>query len=98
MTTQLLIFPTARRTDPDTSHQAAASMVHIAGLQAREVLEALRRYGSMTYTEIASLAGLEPHAVGRRLSELRRLELVERLSETRVTPSGRAAHVYRVMP
>ena len=90
------VAPIARRTDPATSRIAAATMREGARLQRELILTALERRGFQggVYTEIASDTGLEPVAVDRRYSELRRLVLAVRLAETRRTPSGRPAHVH----
>ena len=89
-----LPVPAARQSDPDTSHIAAASMVEGASRHAQLVLSALKTLGPATYTELATATGLAPVQVNRRLHELRRARLVERLPETRLTPSGRPARLH----
>lgn len=90
--------PGARRSDPQTSKDAAAAAVDLAADHRARILRALRRFGpgGAVYHEIAKATGLEPVAVGRRLAELRRAGLVIRREETRRTPSGNFAHVYVV--
>jgi DNA-binding IclR family transcriptional regulator len=89
-------LPQARRADPVTSHQAAASMREGAAIHRGKILVALRVLGARggTYREVATQAQLEPVAVGRRLKELVRMGLVVRLLETRPTPRA-SGHVYR---
>ncbi len=84
----------ARRSDPDTSHDAAAR-APVAEHNAR-ILRALGRLGGTggTYHEIAAEARLEPVAVNRRLAALRKLGVISRLEQIRPTPAGREAHVY----
>ena len=53
-----------------------------------------RGYAGGIYTEIAADTGLQPVAVNRRYHELRQLGHAVRLKETRMTPSGRPAHVH----
>jgi hypothetical protein len=64
--------PRSRRSDPETSHQAADEVRHsgVLGKQQRAVLEAVRAYPGKTAVELAHLAGLERYAVSRRLPEL----------------------------
>lgn len=88
----------ARRDDPGTSKAAAAAdrITHRARL-----LAAFYAYGDMTYTEAAHAADLEPHEAMRRMSDLKRLGLLEVAtfaghSIRRRTPSGREADVHRV--
>lgn len=90
------VTPIARRTDPETSRIAAATMREGASHQRAQVLDALERrgYAGGNYTELAADTGLEPVAVDRRLPELRRLGDAARLRESRLTPSGRPAHVH----
>jgi hypothetical protein len=65
----LFAQPAARRTDPETSHQAAVKAKAFAGRHAAAILEALRA-GPAGQTEIAKRCGLLPHQCGKRLSEL----------------------------
>ena len=63
----------ARRTDPETSHEAARS-VEICGTaadQRRKCLQAVREAPGSTAAEIAEVLGMERHAPSRRLPELR---------------------------
>ncbi len=95
--------PLARRTDPDTSHAAADSMVEGAGWQRANVLTALGHLKKATADRIDEwlgdyLADGWPRTTaGRRLPELERAGLVERLTETRATRSGRRAHLWRAL-
>lgn len=70
----------ARRTDPETSHAAAAE--HVAsGANAAQRAACLRVMSpdvGMTSDEIAAAAGIERHASARRLPELERDGLVVR--------------------
>ena len=91
----------ARRDDPTTSKAAAHGDRKAHRLL---ILAALAGYPfGLTYTEIARVTGLEQHAVGRRLSELARMDvpLIERTvlggkPLMRETDTGRMAHVLRV--
>lgn len=90
----------ARSSDPETSKIAACSMAEGAKRQREEIYWALLRAGiPLTYEEIAQRSGLDPVQVGRRLSEMLNPEKdgrVERLNETRLTTTGRPAHLHRL--
>jgi hypothetical protein len=92
----LLTQPAARRTDPATSHVAAAQVRFAAGSHRALILAALERASrrGATHRELAELTGLHPVQVDRRLIELRRLERAVRLTEIRGEPP---AHVH-VLP
>lgn len=64
--------PRARRDDPETSHKAAERVRRTGLLRGHQtkVLETVRQHPGATYVEIAEFAGLERHAVARRLKEL----------------------------
>jgi len=85
----------ARTDDPDTSKAAAAAAAQIIGEHHIRILEALDE-GPATYVEIGERADMDRHQVGRRLNELRDAGRVEVTNETRPTPSGRQAQVWRL--
>lgn len=72
---QLPLFspPMARRSDPDSSHEAADEHESSgrAEVNRERVLRALRMSWGFTSRELAPVAELERHEVARRLSELR---------------------------
>jgi len=92
-----LFPPKARNSDPDTSHQAAASVEDSAETQRRSVQYILRTYGPKIADEIDALLGWRVTTAGRRLPELRALGLVEMLPETGATRSGRQAHLWQAV-
>ena len=59
----------ARKRDPETSQRAASKVREFAANHYNRIAAALR-LGPATYVEIAERAGLERHAVGRRLKEM----------------------------
>lgn len=91
----------ARRTDPATSHHAAARVSEFAKRHRELILQVLTMHpAGMTVHEIASMCRLDAHAVGKRVSELERdgeIEVARDLMGelTRPTPSGRLARVWR---
>lgn len=96
----MLFQPRARVSDPETSHEAAESMLHESQVQRSAIREVLSTHGGMTADEIddmlESRGGWRMTTAGRRLSELQVLGLVERTDERRQTRSGRSAFVWRL--
>ena len=97
------VKPRARTSDPETSHEAAASMEGPAKSQRNDCLKLLRFTGPRTADEIDEYMEGLTHGrwprttAGRRLPELEELGLVERLPEKRPTRSGRKAHLWRAV-
>lgn len=82
----------ARRTDPETSFEAAAAVS--VTQQARVILSAYADGAELLDVEAYRKAGFPPHACdGQRCSDLRRNGLIERTGEKRKTPSGRPGYV-----
>lgn len=73
----------SRRRDPATSQEAASKVREFASGHYGLILDALKRGGAGTFKELAERAGLERHAVARRLPELQSLGKVTRGAETR---------------
>ncbi len=91
-----LDFSRARNVDPATSHDAADRVPEFADGHFRKILDALEDLRRpSTFYEIADFCGIQAHAVGKRLSELETAGLIYRTDETRATPSGRQAHVWK---
>lgn len=92
----------ARTENPHTSHEAAATLSHLARKHRAGCLAALALYGPQTGHEIAKRLGLGYDQVSKRLPELMRAGTIERrkvggLYRTRKTPSGRTACVWYVV-
>jgi DNA-binding MarR family transcriptional regulator len=93
--------PRARRSDPDTSHEAADSMGDGGAAQQRlqimRLLVTLSNGNGMNAGEIDAALLWPVSTAGRRMCELRRAGLVRRDRETHLTPVGRRrAYVYVV--
>lgn len=90
----------ARRSDPITSKAAARSVFESSRAQREVIYMSLLRHGSpLTADEIAQREGMSIEQCCRRLPELADVEKdgrVERLAETRLTRSGRPAHLWRL--
>lgn len=65
----LPLWTAARKTDPPTSHAAAARAKKFRGGHCKRILEALAA-GPAGQSEIARRCGLLPHQVNKRLHEL----------------------------
>ena len=73
----------ARKRDPETSQRAASKVRAFASGHYGLILDALKRGGPGTFKDLADRAGLERHAVARRLPELQSFGKVTRGAETR---------------
>lgn len=92
--------PLARSTDPETSHTAVA-LLTTRQSHAERLLEAFRANpGGLTAEEAADVAGIDPWAASKRVSDLRRAWEIQAKHEppgkpvTRIGRSGRPATVY----
>ena len=90
----------ARLTDPDTSHEAAASAESLRTKHHQQILSAFFDLpGVMLAAEqIADLIGLDMVAVCRRLHELERSGILEKTGSRHINRSGRGAAKYRRKP
>mgnify|MGYP003138669246 FL=1 len=89
--------PRSRRTDPDTSHEAASSMHVTAASHRGEILELLRERGGATGDAIDEALGWKHATANRRLPELREMGLVTMTEDTALTRSGRRARIWRIV-
>lgn len=85
--------PGARRTDPSTSHEAAAKLRNRKVYE--DVLAALRERPSTDF-EIAARLGGQQTSLGKRRGELRDAGLVEDSGKRRQSPSGSMAIVWQI--
>lgn len=83
--------PLARRTDPESSHIAARSMVASGALsdQQRISVALVRAYPNHTSDELAALGTLDRYQLARRLPEVERLGFVERGAIRKSNTTGR---------
>jgi hypothetical protein len=87
--------PHARKSDPDTSHDAAAS-INITE-QALIILRAYQDGRPLLDVDAYRRAGFPPHACdGQRCSDLRRAGFIERTGAKGETPSGKSAYLCRI--
>lgn len=86
-----------RATDPQTSKQAAKQAVMFKGKHAAKIFGWLCDHATGgTKDEIAAGTGIDAISVARRMKELCRTAGVYDSGETRRTPTGRAAIVWKV--
>lgn len=85
--------PMSRRSDPVTSHLAAAE--HMArgkrGQHVAAVVEAVRKHPGNTSAELAPLCGLERHETARRTADAEHAGAIRKGEARKCTTSGRLA-------
>lgn len=86
----------ARRTDPETSKEAAARAVEFAHAHHAKIVGSLMTQGNGTIYEIAGRTGLDHVAVARRMKELEELQAVKRTEDRRAGPTGRTCTVWSI--
>ena len=87
--------PLARGNDPITSFQAADSALDLIRTHERQIVYALRLHGAMGVDIIAFVAGLTPHATGKRMKALHEHGSVELTGRTVKSNSGRNQREWR---
>ena len=93
----LLTTPSARRTDPATSHAAAESARELALRHHQAIIKALGIFGCMGKDQIARRLGLDPVQVARRLPELQRQGRVTTTGRTVTSNTGRSEREWSVV-
>jgi predicted ArsR family transcriptional regulator len=88
--------PMARRSDPETSKQAAASARELQAHHHAVILAALRKHGDAGKDRLGALTNLTGVAICRRLPELQRLGLIELTGKTVPSTSGRQEREWRL--
>lgn len=81
--------PAARRTDPATSHAAAASAKDLQARHAALILDCLKRHGPLGKDGIAARTALTGVAVARRTAELNRAKAIRLTGRTVASTAGR---------
>ena len=96
-TAGLPMWTRARTTDPDTSHQAAASMEDGAASQRKQINQYLIANAGRTADALDHELGLRVTSAGRRLSELEAAGLVRKTERRAPTRSGRSAIIWEAI-
>lgn len=91
----------ARRTDPDTSREAAKQSHGLAAEHVEKIRCALQcieqqMRSDATAHELAYFTGLTNVQISRRLAEMEEAGLIKPSGNTRPTPSGRPARCWRL--
>lgn len=91
---KLTFLMTAKKL-PETSLEAYKQVTpEMLSEHHRKIVSALQVLGSSTYEGIANHVNLDRHQVGRRLSELERMQIVYKPGQKKPTKSGRMAYCY----
>jgi hypothetical protein len=88
-------FPGAKGKDSTSFEAAQAIAPRVEGMR-REVLEVFAAQGSLTVLEVVGFTRKPRESIQPRVSELRRMGLVESTGERRKNPSGQSAAVQRI--
>ena len=90
--------PGARRTDPETSHQAADRYPKLRGSDRREALfaHAINWRSGLTDFELGDLIGRQQTSAGKRRGELRDMGLIASSEDRRPAPSGSPTIVWKI--
>lgn len=93
----LPLFPMTRTEGPETSRNAADRVVAsgVVGNHYRRILAALK-LGAAGASEIGRRADMEPHRVGKRTGEMRRLGMIEYTGRTVKNQTGGHEAEYRL--
>jgi predicted ArsR family transcriptional regulator len=87
----------ARTSDPGTSKEAAARVREFAGTHYSKIVAALVKLGGPSGAEqIAAYSKIDAYQVRKRLPELQRQGVVERMDLSRQTASGRHENLWRL--
>jgi predicted ArsR family transcriptional regulator len=81
--------PQARRTDPDTSKDAAAQAKELQGVHQRLILACLEQHGALGKDGIAARTRLDGVQTCRRLTELERAGLIRATGRKVASTAGR---------
>jgi hypothetical protein len=87
----------SRKSDPQTSFQAAAMVSGFAHSHCQKILEALRLHGPLGKTRIAAKTGIDHIAVARRLSDLKNANLALPTGDTEKSATGRNEQIWRAL-
>jgi hypothetical protein len=89
--------PLARRTDPETSHAAAAEAKELQADHHALIVAVLKRSGPLGVDGIAARCGLTGHAAGKRMKELERQGLIELTGRKVASTSGRMEREWQAL-
>ena len=94
---QMPEFPRVRKTDPETSFEAAEAIKPVINDHHRIIQACLQEYGALGKDGIAALTNLDGNQVARRLNEMRVLGLIYLTGKTVKSNSGRNEREWNVV-
>jgi predicted transcriptional regulator len=95
MSDSVTVNPRARTSDPETSHEAAASARELAVKHQALILECLKKHGPLGKDGIAARTRLDGVQTCRRLTELERAGLIQWTGECVLSTAGRKEREWR---
>lgn len=87
----------ARRSDPETSKDAASRVREFAAGQCAEILTMLHKYGPLSPEQIAAKLAIDKVAVCRRLPDLQKASKARPTGLTVATIAGRRQRVWQAI-
>lgn len=87
----------SRRSDPVTSHLAAARVGEFSGAHHEQILNCLRMHGPQTSDGMESHIGLDAYRIRKRLPELERDKLVRPTGKLLRSKSGRMEREWQLV-
>jgi hypothetical protein len=87
----------ARKTDPQTSKDAAVEIEQTAPMHFEKIHQVLRQFGPLGKDGIAYFAVMDGNQIARRLPEMKRLKMVELTGKTVTSNSGRKEREWKAL-
>ena len=87
-----------RNTDPITSFEAADSIELVAERHHKIILDCLSQNGPLGKDGIAIRTDLNGYQIGKRLTEMQRMDLIELTGKTVKSNSGRQEREWKIKP
>jgi predicted ArsR family transcriptional regulator len=87
-------IPHARRSDPETSKEAARRVREFARGQCAAILAVLQKRGPLGAEQIAAYLKIDAYAARKRLADLEHAGMAKPLPMQRVTASGRHERIW----
>jgi predicted transcriptional regulator len=89
-------FPRVRKTDPETSFQAAESIKPVVNQHYQVILECLKAHGALGKDGISAHTNLDGNQVARRLNEMQKIGLIQLTGKTVKSNSGRSEREWTI--
>jgi hypothetical protein len=91
--------PAARRSDPETSHEAAEHHTRSGARadQQAQTIAAIRAFPGRTMQELSELTGMDRYMLGRRVSECETAGAIRRMPKRKCRVTGRMAEPWEAV-